>query len=245
MSQVRYLYHGTSTANMAQILKEGLKPRSMTGRTQWSDFPSRDDMVYLTTAYPWYFAVNAALGKKNLDAAVYQIDLRCLAKQKMHPDEDWIAQSVAQTRNVPLDSVHDQVRRTIESYQEYWRMGLKAMGTVAHKGVIPADAIVQVVTFDMKKRPEIMLSITDPTITPINYMVKGWFYRQLVDWTFKQCDELPQVPEMEMNQKAGLNQEMCRQSLRLWRSESQRRDGFLIYPNEGYRSKKEVTVGKV
>ena len=52
------LYHGTSSRFLDRILKHGIKPRGK-GTSQWDKFPSRPDLVYLTTAYPFYFAIQA------------------------------------------------------------------------------------------------------------------------------------------------------------------------------------------
>ena len=55
------LYHGTSFVFASKIMKKGIVPRH--GQTSnWKNAPSRRDMVYLTTAYPFYFS-NCIRGK--------------------------------------------------------------------------------------------------------------------------------------------------------------------------------------
>jgi hypothetical protein len=50
-------YHGTSARRLTTILKDGIRPRLKTA-SNWEKMPSRPDMVYLTVAYPLYFAMN-------------------------------------------------------------------------------------------------------------------------------------------------------------------------------------------
>ena len=51
------LYHGCSVENLRSILLNGLRPRGYT-KSNWRKTPSRSDMVYLTAAYPFYFALS-------------------------------------------------------------------------------------------------------------------------------------------------------------------------------------------
>ena len=50
------LYHGCSLENRA-IFTGGLCPRGEK-TSNWKKAPSRSDMVYLTIAYPFYFALS-------------------------------------------------------------------------------------------------------------------------------------------------------------------------------------------
>jgi hypothetical protein len=50
------LYHGCSANDLLSIMTNGLCPRS-DKKSNWKKNPSRPDMVYLTVAYPFYFAL--------------------------------------------------------------------------------------------------------------------------------------------------------------------------------------------
>ncbi len=50
------LYHGCSVEHLRSILLNGLSPRA-DKKSNWKKAPSRSDMVYLTAAYPFYFAL--------------------------------------------------------------------------------------------------------------------------------------------------------------------------------------------
>jgi hypothetical protein len=51
------LYHGCSFENLRSIMTTGLHPR-LEKKSNWKKAPSRPDMVYLTVAYPFYFALS-------------------------------------------------------------------------------------------------------------------------------------------------------------------------------------------
>src|SRR5436305_754281 len=53
------LYHGTTGTLAKKALKQGIKPRSETGRNNWERAASHPKCVYLTTCYAGYFAAMA------------------------------------------------------------------------------------------------------------------------------------------------------------------------------------------
>lgn len=81
------IYHGTSNIYTSQILKEGLIPRSTRTNGNWEKHVSRDDLVYLTTAYPWFFAMNTSSGVKDRDAraVVFEIDSAVITARPCQP----------------------------------------------------------------------------------------------------------------------------------------------------------------
>ena len=83
------IYHGTSSANVDKILLNGITPRGDT-ESHWDRYPSRNDLVYLSTAYPFYFACVAA--QVDEISAVFEVDTDLLDTEWMLPDEDFIAQ---------------------------------------------------------------------------------------------------------------------------------------------------------
>ena len=67
------IYHGTSFKNLDSILNNGIDPRS-DGKSNWEEYESRDDMVYLTLAYPFYYA--ACVAKNDDPLVVFEIEER-------------------------------------------------------------------------------------------------------------------------------------------------------------------------
>ncbi len=52
------LYHGTTSLRLNSILANGLSPRG-TNATNWAARPSRPDLVYLTSAFPFFYGQHA------------------------------------------------------------------------------------------------------------------------------------------------------------------------------------------
>jgi hypothetical protein len=80
------IYHGTTAKVAKQSLKHGLHPRIIHGNSNWkhSDTESNPYMVYLTTAYAPYFALNA-IGDKDTHFGIVEIDLDKLDKFALYP----------------------------------------------------------------------------------------------------------------------------------------------------------------
>ena len=94
-----YLYHGTTSAVLDDLLIEGIMPRNKTGRNAWSHtVPSRDDAVYLTSAYALYFAINSSSNDEDiaiveiatsmLDAGDPAIEDLCVRQNTTQRDDD-------------------------------------------------------------------------------------------------------------------------------------------------------------
>jgi len=86
------LYHGTTSLRLQSILADGIRPRSTTGGN-YSKYPSRPDLIYLTQSFPFYFGVNA-IAPGNLDVEkvlVLEVDGDKLNHDLFLPDEDFVA----------------------------------------------------------------------------------------------------------------------------------------------------------
>ena len=181
------LYHGTSARHLEAIRSRGLVPRGRGNRrSNWDHtIKSRAGHVYLTTAYPLYFAMCAA--KDDEAGLVVEVDTECLLEGSMFPDEDFIAQAQEKTSREQHEKVK-LLRRTaavdLDRYQHAWSASLKYLGTCSHRGTIPATAITRIATLDFKKRPEVSVMCADPLIRIDNYRFCGWRYRGLVAWLF-------------------------------------------------------------
>ena len=177
------LYHGTSSRFLNAILKRGLHSRGSKKIGNWEKFPSRTDMVYLTVAYPFFFA--ACCTEKDEQSLVIEIDSDKLDQSLFYPDEDFIAQGLSHQLNVPIESIHHQITRGIKKYRQYWEKSLDGIGNCCYKGAIPLSAITRYCLFDAKQRPSIAICMMDPSISILNYTLIGKHkYRNLVAWMF-------------------------------------------------------------
>lgn len=65
------VFHGTSAQHLGDILQRGIQPRGK-AVGNWPDLPSAPDHVYLTTAYPLWYAYSS------IDATAYAMDMALL-----------------------------------------------------------------------------------------------------------------------------------------------------------------------
>lgn len=234
------LCHGTTGDKLETILKEGIKPREMTGKSNWEHFPSESSMVYLTTAYPFYFSMAAlSEGENSNDLAVIEVDRKKLDKDKFYPDEDFIAQVISSASQKPLEEVHKNVVRNIHEYRHLWRRSLAAMGTMAYKGHIPPEAIKRCARVDTKKRGALKFAV-DPCISMINYQLMGAGYERFTRWLLGYDEELPILVDARKNveQYTQMKNEgkpdaekflaMFERNLKTWTEEAKNRDGIEI-----------------
>ena len=156
------LYHGTNVQNAKRILKEGLKDRIESKRKNWEDnVESQSEFVYLTRAYPFYYAMNAAKSEDN-EASVLLVEVDT---KDLYPDEDFLRQSGLKDK--PVD---------IRDYKKYASMSLEKLGNVA---IRPSKIkhIIGQKTFEVDK----MLMYSDPSMSILNYRFLGDYYRKLTD----------------------------------------------------------------
>jgi len=181
-----FLYHGTSSKLLESILSGGLKPRGRK-KGNWESFPSRPDMVYLTTAYAPYFAINSS--KKGEKALILEIDYSKLDESSLYPDEDFIAQAISMQQNRPLEEVHEEVCEELEGYQHCLQDSLMGLGNCSHMGAIPATAISRYVLLDCEKRADLSIMSMDPSISLMNYRFCGSRYRSVISWLFNDRED--------------------------------------------------------
>ena len=174
------LYHGTTAELFPAISGKGLAPRGRR-RGNWKDYPSRKDMVYLTSCYPLFFAFRAF--KKHTHALLVEIDSDRLDEDSLHPDEDFIAQALSYQRKCSIEDVHAEVRENLEGYQHHWQDSLEGLGNCCHLGVVPTDAITRYCVVDLEKQKELVL-VCDPSISLLNFKFCGDRYKSLVSWLF-------------------------------------------------------------
>ena len=229
------LYHGCSAKDMPSIMTNGVCPR-WDKLSNWKKNPSRPDAVYLTVAYPFYFA----LCHEGL-AGVVEIDARGLDPKRFLPDEDYLTNALAMHDGRELDLYRQEdIRAMLHTYGDHWRESIRFQGNCCYRGAISPDYITRYCIFDPKVRPALAEEISDdPCINLANYSIKGTSYRQLVAWMFGDRKMLPMVAEakeqIESLQRSALDAEYledARKWLALWKKESRDRTGIEVWKTE-------------
>ena len=180
------LYHGTRASALPSILADGLRPRAAR-RGNWKhSVESNPQAVYLTNAYPLYFAASAARQK---DAALLILELSggALDLELMAPDEDFLEQATRGSPNFAAAGGDMKARtrwfrrRALRDFSHYWRDSLRHLGTCTCYGRVPAQAVTRYAVVPIRHP---LVRASDPTITLMNYKIMGGYYRQLVRHIF-------------------------------------------------------------
>ena len=174
------LYHGTSERVARKALSEGLRTRrSLNIKGNWHHtVQSNPKAVYLTDSYAGYFAMTAA---RNQSPAVVEVDVTRLNPFDLYPDEDLLEQSGRGHDDVPGDTIArtKHYRRIMTDYVDKWEHSLRYMGTCAHMGDIPPEAITRIAIIDEKALRPFCFAHLNPSISIMNYAVCGAEYRWL------------------------------------------------------------------
>lgn len=195
------LYHGTTLAVGRRAMVEGLKPRREHARSNWEKAQSHRDGVYLTDAYPLYFAVHAMEvayyrtpeGEGRHVGAVVEIETDRLSPFALVPDEDVLEQVGRGQDDLPKGWTMRQrtayYRAKLRDYTNGaggWEKSLEAMGTCAHLDTIPAAAITRVAFVDNRvpQGAQLMWEGMQPSIMLINYRFMASKYRELTQRVF-------------------------------------------------------------
>jgi len=179
----RFLYHGTGENTAQAILIEGITPRGGSRPSTWGEVPSAPDRVYLAEGYAPYFAAAAAEdGERH---ALVEVGTARLESRLLRPDEDFIAQALkrqnSECRGLSWPELNHLVL-TLDRWDDCWRESLQGLGTCAHAGVIPAEAITRVALYDPTDNPQMAIAALDPAISVLNWMVCAEKYRLLTRW---------------------------------------------------------------
>jgi hypothetical protein len=226
------LYHGCSAKDLRSIMTNGLCPRQ-DKQSNWEKNPSRPDMVYLTVAYAFYFA----LCHEGL-AGVVEIETRGLDRKGFFPDEDFLTNAFAMHGGQELDAARKgDIRVMLHTYGDYWKESVQHQGNCCYQGTISPRFITRYCIFDPKARPVLAEEISgDPCINLGNYETKGKSYQQLVAWMFGDKKVLPMVAEckelIELFRGSPANAEYledARKGLALWKKESRDRTGIDVW----------------
>ena len=179
------LFHGTFTAYCETILSQGLLPRGQTGLSNWQgDVTSKSHLVYLTTAYPVYFACQAAHDLYDLLILKVEVD-----DDELYPDEDFLAHLAQQKGMFPghrLSEINPHVEPLDNKHLAPY--SLQHNGIVAVRSV-PPERIVGTVVIPSRDRQTIMMIGGDSIPIPLNYRIIGPRYCRAMELLFEQGSE--------------------------------------------------------
>lgn len=194
-----YLYHGTTASRARKALQDGIQPRALTGLSNWAEHPSCEQAVYLTNAYPVFFANVSASEADEDEAAFLVIDSDHLDPTLLAADEDAIEQAMRQMDDDPLRGMamgervailRDQLLELVDNGFD-WEWSLNALGNCTYHDTIPPEAIVKVVRW---KRAGDMLFACDPTMTLMNFHIVGNYYRKMAAILAGVSHDVPESP---------------------------------------------------
>ena len=180
------LYHGTSSAHLDKILKSGLRPR-YSKSSDW-ECASRPDMIYLTSAYPLYFAEHS-ITHHGGEPVVIEVEVDTL---RLYPDEDFLEQATRSEKNreknpdlatklegLDMEQRTKFFRDSLEEYKHHYSDSLKYLGNCCHKGIIKPKRIRRYVMPDSKTQ-----MMSDPTIHISNFFHMSDYYADLIKEMF-------------------------------------------------------------
>lgn len=204
------LYHGTSQVSLEKILETGIGPRGKSKGNWEHTVKSHKDAVYMTTAYPLYFATVAS-GDSRL-AAVIEIDTDYLDKTHMAPDEDFLGQVAVRKQGGELNKITRVIRQNLRNYAgdaDLLDGSIKFLGNCCYIGTIPVKAISRIARINLAKAPQTHMMSLDPSISIMNYMYVGKRYRALTKWVFG--DDLGPDTPLERKFEGDVPEEIRRQ----------------------------------
>ena len=184
------LYHGTSETIGRQAKAEALRPRKMTGKSNWKHIvESNPSLIYLTTAYAPYYALHAVNGNKGEKISIIEIETDLLDQSKFRPDEDFIEQATrldkkntVGIRGKTTNQRTKYIRNHLDDFSDFWKQSVEHLGNCGYKGSIRGKAITKVSVVDISKCLPLCSEALEAVITLANYRVCGAQYRMLTQW---------------------------------------------------------------
>jgi len=172
------LYHGTSSRHLTSILQNGLQPQG-SGQSNYTDkIESKEGFVYLTTAYPIYFADNARGDDEDWVVLEVEID-----EEHLYPDEDFLALAIKRAHGGDLLDWNETVDPT--NFKKYWRASLQERGVVCTNR--PEEVKIRNHVVISKEDVQAFLMLGgDASPSPLAYMLLGKHYRRAMEIMFDQ-----------------------------------------------------------
>lgn len=221
------VYHGTSIDNLNSILSDGLKPRKKK-KGNWKDYPSRTDMVYLTTAYAPFFAASAGSKETFGKGLILEIDYDQLDPLNLYPDEDFVAQAISHHNKQPLNKVHKDVKKNLKLYQHVTIDSLDGIGNISHCGGIKPSAISRYCIIDFDKRSDLVQFALDASISLINYRFMKSKYISFTSWLFGDCNDF-QISITDNESYFKMVESMLPNAKQLHQQQCGNREGIVIF----------------
>ena len=226
------LYHGCSAKDLPSIMTNGLCPR-LDKQSNWEKNPSRPDMVYLTVAYPFYFA----LCHEGL-AGVVEIEARGLDRKRFFPDEDFLTNAFAMHDGQELDPYRQEdIRAMLHTYGDYWKESVRFQGNCCYQGTISPHYITRYCIFDPKARPALAEEISgDPCINLTNYSTQGQIVSAVGGLDVRRSESAADGGRGQRTDRVLRHSPMdaeylenARKLLALWKKESRDRTGIDVW----------------
>ena len=182
------IYHGTAAKYLPKILDHGLMPRGRRKGNWKHSVDSRNDCVYLTTAYAPYFGMCATTGKNPI--MLIEMETDYMDEELLLPDEDFLEQATRTRKDMEphgwnTTSRTEWFRERLPEFQHHWMDSVKHMGTCCHQGGIDVAAITRAVTWRPMEHPNLAMEALDPSISIMNYRFCGDKYRELTAKLFE------------------------------------------------------------
>lgn len=162
----------------------------MTGQSNWKHtVESNPSLIYLTTAYVPYYALQAVKNLKKEKIAIVEIETDLLDESRLRPDEDFIEQATRRDETNKAGIIGktmyertQYIRNHIDEFSNSWKLSVEHLGNCAYKGVIKPAAITRVSVVDISKCRAMCFEAIEPTISLMNYKFCGRQYRMLNKW---------------------------------------------------------------
>lgn len=173
------LYHGTTADNLENILKNGIQPRFFTKKeSNWEGpIASRENLVYLTDAYPVYYAMTALKGEEDLLIIEVEVD-----EQDLYPDEDYIGYLITHAHKINRIEAIKSVNPL--DHKEFYKDSLEFNGVASCLG-INKKQILRYITIPGHQTDIILQTGGDASPTPFNYKILKEYYRSAVQALFR------------------------------------------------------------
>lgn len=147
------LFHGTTTKNLIDIQLNGLKPRAFTEENNWLKMPSKEDRVYLTDRWQYFFAFNSWINQPKELFKIIPIYFEVEVPVKnLVPDEDFMYTKYAVEKGKRL------MRKDIKNIPFLFTESLNFYGTCAHIGTIPFENIISITILG---NPKFLIELID------------------------------------------------------------------------------------
>jgi len=219
-NKIMKLYYGTSYNHFIEILVNKLKPLGET-KSNCNQHPNKNNMVYLTTTYPFTFSFNEEKG------AVFEIDLLSLDHNLLYLDINFIWSVIKENNKHDLsnDTIFKTVEENIKDFQHYWVHSINSLSTCLYDDMIDPLIIERCCIIDWKKRTSLQMEILDPIINVVNHSVMCDHYQEMVQWFFGDIQELPQVKRIRENQEMFPDKDF-QHEIDYWNQQSKSRLGI-------------------